>query len=142
MWATMGGDISPATLASVEREVFAHDPDWDGLSLREIPRQIDRLPETSKITSAERRPSGVDKVHWVCRFDIHYEDSSCSSAASSPWRGTLSANLPAWNRPDLIIGRRERGRTLAIPCLEKVFISIPNTDAPEQDTHEPNRLDR
>src|SRR5215471_7290890 len=127
----MRGDIRPATLTSIEREVFAHDPDWDGLSLREVPRQIDRLPETCKVTSADRRRPGVDKIYCACRFGVHHEDSSCSSAASSPWYGSPSADLPAWNRCNLVIGRRERGRTFAVPCLEKVFISIPNTDAPE-----------
>src|SRR5262249_47529242 len=127
MRAPRRGDIGTATLASIEREVFVHNPDWDGVSLGEIPRQIDRLPETSQVTSADRRRPGVDKIRCACRFGTHYEGSSCSSAASPPWYGSLSANLPAWNRSDLIIGRRERGRTFAIPCLEKVF--IPNTDA-------------
>src|SRR5215470_17058856 len=110
MGAPRRGDIGPATLASIEREVFVHDPDWDGLSLREIPRQIDRLPETSQVTSADRRRPGVDKIHCACRFGTQHEGSSCSSDALPPWYGSLSANLPAWNRSDLIIGRRERGR--------------------------------
>src|SRR5262249_15299446 len=99
MWATMRGDIGPATLASVEREVFAHDPDWDGLSLREIPRQIDRLPETSQVTSADRRRPGVDKIHCACRFGTHHHASSCS------WHCLSTAKLPAWNSSRLIIGQ-------------------------------------
>src|SRR5215468_2112169 len=89
MRAPMRGEIGPATLASIEREVFAHDLDRDGLSLREIPRQIDRLPETSKVTSADRRRPGADKIHCACRLGTHHEDSSCSSAASSPSYGFL-----------------------------------------------------
>src|SRR5689334_9636224 len=42
MRAPMHGDVGPAALASVERKLFTHDPDGGQLSLREIPRQINR----------------------------------------------------------------------------------------------------
>src|SRR5689334_2367693 len=74
MRAPMHGDVWAAALASIERKIFTQDPDGDRLSLREMPRQKNRLPETAEVAPGDRRRSGMDKVDFLRVYPgrVHY----------------------------------------------------------------------
>src|SRR5215831_7872627 len=65
MRALVGHDADRSAFTSIERELFAKDPDRNDCALRELLGEVNGLPIAAKVAPSRSARTGVHEIQWI-----------------------------------------------------------------------------